>query len=305
VPTNFSFTVTAISSDGTSTIDPGVAYTARIRAVNIVGASGASAAKVNTGMKVPGAPIIQKMTTEAGVLNLTITFGSANGTTVSDVEYSTDNGATWASFGSTSTTLTISSLSSDGKSPLIAGAFYDVRVRAISANGAGASSNAFTQDFSGRVQKIAFVQPSNTVLTAKSFDVAVSANSKLPVSMTSNTPSVCTISGKTVTLVGLGTCSLTASRAASGEFPVATPVTKTFNVVTAPVLSKANPIVVRTLASLYGLPAGKVKVSVPTKAACAAKNGKIVAKQPKPCTVKLSVGSGKATKRVTVQLASA
>ena len=302
VPTNFSFTVTAISSDGTTLIDPGVAYTARVRALNIVGASGASAAKVNAGMKVPGAPIIQSITTEAGMLNLTIAFGNPNGTSISDIEYSTDNGTTWASFGSTLTTLTISALSTDGKTPLLAGAFYEVRVRAVSTNGVGASSNAFTQDFAGRTQKIAFVQPTDRVLTSRPFNVAVSANSKLPVSMTSNTPSVCTVSDKEVTLVGLGICSLTASRAASGEFPVAIPVSKTFNVVAPPTLTKASPVVVRTLASLYGLPAGKVKVSVLTKAACAVKNGKIVAKQVKPCTVKLSVGSGKATKTATVQL---
>jgi len=52
----------------------------------------------------------------------------------------------------------------------------------------------------------------------------------LTVAYVSTTPSVCTVSGSTLTLVAGGTCSVTASQAGSGSFAAATDVTQTWTV---------------------------------------------------------------------------
>jgi alpha-tubulin suppressor-like RCC1 family protein len=61
-----------------------------------------------------------------------------------------------------------------------------------------------------------------------------SASSTLPVTVTSNDTSVCTVSGTTVSVVAVGTCSITASQAGDTNYNAATSVTKTF------VISKAQ-----------------------------------------------------------------
>jgi len=60
--------------------------------------------------------------------------------------------------------------------------------------------------------------------------VAASATSGLPVSFTSNTPAVCTVSGATVTTVAPGTCTITASQGGSAGFAPARDVTRSFQV---------------------------------------------------------------------------
>ena len=72
-------------------------------------------------------------------------------------------------------------------------------------------------------------------LTGKSvgdapFAVSATASSGGAVSFESTTTSVCTVSGSTVTLVGPGTCTVSASRAAYGLYKAATAVTRSFAV---------------------------------------------------------------------------
>jgi alpha-tubulin suppressor-like RCC1 family protein len=55
-----------------------------------------------------------------------------------------------------------------------------------------------------------------------------SATSTLPVTVTSNSTSICTVSGTTVSVVAVGTCSITASQAGDANYNAATSVTKTF-----------------------------------------------------------------------------
>jgi len=50
------------------------------------------------------------------------------------------------------------------------------------------------------------------------------------VSFASTTTPICTVSGTTVTLVSVGTCSITASQAGNGNYAAAAPVTQTFTV---------------------------------------------------------------------------
>ena len=62
------------------------------------------------------------------------------------------------------------------------------------------------------------------------FAVSATTSSGLPVTFTSNFPSVCSVSGTTVTIVNAGTCSITASQAGNSTYGPATPVTQAFTV---------------------------------------------------------------------------
>ena len=64
--------------------------------------------------------------------------------------------------------------------------------------------------------------------------VPVSASSGLPVTVTSSTPTVCTVGANlTGTLVAAGPCTLTATQAGNADYSAATPVTQSFTVTAA------------------------------------------------------------------------
>ena len=86
-------------------------------------------------------------------------------------------------------------------------------------------------------QTITFPAVASHTVGAGPFTVTVSASSGLPVSLTSQTTGVCTVSGSTVTSVTSGTCTLTASQAGNGSYFAATPVAQSF-VITTPSDSK-------------------------------------------------------------------
>jgi uncharacterized protein (TIGR03437 family) len=80
----------------------------------------------------------------------------------------------------------------------------------------------------GVAQTIAFGALSNVIFPAAPFTIGATASSGLPVTFTATTTSVCTVSGSTVMIVGLGTCSITASQAGNATYMAATPVTQSF-----------------------------------------------------------------------------
>ena len=65
-------------------------------------------------------------------------------------------------------------------------------------------------------------------IDGRSISVTKRASSGLSTSMSSNTTSVCTTNGVTVTLVAVGTCSLTVSQSGDDVYEAATSVTRTF-----------------------------------------------------------------------------
>jgi hypothetical protein len=79
-------------------------------------------------------------------------------------------------------------------------------------------------------QTITFVPVANKVLGNPDFSVSATAGSGLPVSFTASPASVCTISGSTVHLTGVGTCTVTASQAGNSNYNAATPVSHSFTV---------------------------------------------------------------------------
>ncbi|MFM8602095.1 MAG: fibronectin type III domain-containing protein [Actinomycetota bacterium] len=114
----------------------GSTYAVRIRSVNSQGAGGASAASDGTPATTPGAPTISSVTGSNTRLSVAVTPGSTGGAAITNYEYSTDNGGTW-------TLRTPASAAS----PIVIGGLqngtdYQVRVRAVNSQGAGAASNA-------------------------------------------------------------------------------------------------------------------------------------------------------------------
>ena len=85
----------------------------------------------------------------------------------------------------------------------------------------------------GTAQTITFPAISNVALGAAPFMLSASATSGLAVTFASNALSVCTVSGVTVTLIGFGTCSVTASQVGNSTYAEALPVIQTFTVIAA------------------------------------------------------------------------
>jgi len=81
----------------------------------------------------PGAPILNTLTPSTSQLILNFTLGADGGSAITNMEYSTDNGATWTITSQTTSPLTVTGLA-NGRS-------YDVIIRAKNAVGTGASSN--------------------------------------------------------------------------------------------------------------------------------------------------------------------
>src|SRR6266536_3373998 len=78
-------------------------------------------------------------------------------------------------------------------------------------------------------QEIIFAPPAGTTVGVPVI-LSASATSGLPVSFSSGTPPVCTVSGRTVTTAAPGTCTITASQGGSAVFAPAPGVARVFEV---------------------------------------------------------------------------
>jgi uncharacterized protein (TIGR03437 family) len=79
-------------------------------------------------------------------------------------------------------------------------------------------------------QTIAFATLANQVFGTAPFAISATASSGLPVSFASLTPSVCTLSGSTVTMIAGGTCTIQATQAGNATYAAAAPVSQSFQV---------------------------------------------------------------------------
>jgi predicted RNA-binding protein with TRAM domain len=124
----------------------GTSYPISIRAVNAVGAGAASAAVPVTPATTPGAPSIIGNTVAGSDATLSAAFtapASDGGSAVTGYQYSTDAGATWrdrTDGGAASGPVVITTLSTDGTTPLSNGVTYFVELRAVNAIGVGTAS---------------------------------------------------------------------------------------------------------------------------------------------------------------------
>ena len=95
-----------------------------------------------TVVTVAGAPTIGTVTASTGKLTVAFTAPSSNGgSTITNYEYSTNNGTTWKAFSpaDTSTPLVITKLS-NSSNKLVKNATYKVKIRAVNSAGSGAAS---------------------------------------------------------------------------------------------------------------------------------------------------------------------
>jgi uncharacterized repeat protein (TIGR02543 family) len=81
-------------------------------------------------------------------------------------------------------------------------------------------------------QTITYANPTDKALSSGTYTDVATASSGLTVTLTSLSPSICTVSGFTVTLVATGTCQLRASQAGDTTYAPASPVTRSFNIST-------------------------------------------------------------------------
>ena len=79
-------------------------------------------------------------------------------------------------------------------------------------------------------QTITFAAPAAKTFGDAPFSLSASASSGLAVAFASSNPAVATVSGNTLTVVGAGVCTITASQSGSGTFGAATSVTQALNV---------------------------------------------------------------------------
>ncbi len=77
-------------------------------------------------------------------------------------------------------------------------------------------------------QALSFASLPNRAFSATPVALVASASSGLAVTLASSTPTVCTVSNASVALLGLGTCTITASQSGNTSFAAANPVVNSF-----------------------------------------------------------------------------
>jgi hypothetical protein len=106
--------------------------------------------------------------------------------------------------------------------------------RIISKNASGSAASALytftTAAGAAGANVITFAQPGDTPIGGGPVTLTATASSELPVSFSSNSTSVCTVVSASVTLLSVGTCSITANQDGNGSFQPAEAVTRTFRV---------------------------------------------------------------------------
>ena len=130
-------------SDALAALTNGREYRIKMRAVNAVGRGAVSSSVAVTPRTTPEAPYWSAARAGNALVLISFKAPSSNGgSTITNYEYSTDNGASWKAFSPpvTSETLVITGRS-DSEATLVNGVTYQVKMRAVNAAGPGASSS--------------------------------------------------------------------------------------------------------------------------------------------------------------------
>jgi uncharacterized protein (TIGR03437 family) len=105
-----------------------------------------------------------------------------------------------------------------------------------SGNAAWTPASSVTQSFTinapaGSLQTISFLRPPDVTFGQTSaVPLSATASSGLPVSFASNTPAVCSVSGASAVIAGVGACNITASQPGNATYLAAAPSSVSFNV---------------------------------------------------------------------------
>jgi predicted RNA-binding protein with TRAM domain len=167
----------------------------------------------------PSAPTINSITASNASLSVAFTAGDSGGSAITSYKYSTDGGATFRTraAGSTASPLVISTLSSDGTTALANGTSYNIRIKAVNANGDGAAAVS-TSALPGETPSaptsvsgskgdesltVAWVAPSTNGLAITDYEVYIGTSASGTFSLV--TDGVSTVPGATITGLSNGT----------------------------------------------------------------------------------------------------
>jgi len=128
----------------------------------------------------------------------------------------------------TSTTTPVCTLTGTTVNVIAAGACSITASQPGNATYAAAVSVTRSFTVSRAAQTIAFGALGNVTLGVAPFGITATATSGLAVSFTSTTTAICTVSASTVTIIGAGNCSITASQIGNTNYAAATPVVQSF-----------------------------------------------------------------------------
>ena len=161
-----------------------------------------------------------------------------------------------------------------------------------------AAASPVTQSFqvNPAAQTITF-GPLPGVTVGAPVTLSASASSGLPVSFSSGTNTVCTVSGSAVTTAAAGLCTITASQGGSTDYAAASPVTQSFQVNPGPAAqtitfgqppdAKVGAPVTLSASASSGLP---VSFSSDTTPVCTVKGSAVTTVAAGPCTITASQG---------------
>jgi len=156
------FSLGTTSSPASIGVTNGVAYTVKLRAVNVAGSGAASVASGSfTPRTVPGAPSITSVTAGNGSASISFTAGADGGAAISKYQYQLGSGS-WVDAVGTSSPITISGLSN--------GTAYTVKLRAVNSAGSGAASvasSSFTPRTVPGAPSITSVNPGDSTVSVE------------------------------------------------------------------------------------------------------------------------------------------
>ena len=253
--------VVAFVTTGTCSITAAVALSGNLQPAT------SSATTFQIVVAPPGAPTVTGITPATGSMSVAFTLGATGGATPTNIEYSTNDGASWTTRSPASITspLVITGLT-DGDT-------YPVRLRVVGPGGTGAQSNAVTESPNGPVTRtiaITSAQAATYTLTdTPPTIVATPSRAGGAITFTSSTPSVCTVGSATgtVVLVAPGTCSITAAVALSANLQPATSSATTFQVTAPPIVSAPAPTPTPAIETPAAAPAEVPAASTPATSA--------------------------------------
>lgn len=124
----------------------GTTYQIKLLAVNAVGDGAESSAVSGTPSTVPSAPTGLSGSPGNTAATISFTAGSNGGSPITNYQYSTDGGSTFLAFSpaDAASPVTISTLSSDGTTPLTNGVSYTIQLKAVNVIGTSAPSSSVT-----------------------------------------------------------------------------------------------------------------------------------------------------------------
>ena len=213
----------------------------------------------------PGAPTLGPVTGGNASASVIFTAPATNGgSPILDytATCNSSNGGAASSATSNGSPLAVAALTNDRA--------YNCTVTARNAVGSSvssAASNSFTPA-AGRNQTINFGNLANKTMAQSPLTVSATASSGLAVTFTTSTPLVCTASGnngKTITLIGPGTCTVEADQAGNAVYNPALSVSRNFTV------TKLNQTI------NFGNLANKTMVQSPLTVSATASSGLVVA----------------------------